>query len=289
MFSCKSFLSMAISIGLFVPAGLPADADIKSRGTIVGAGAHFSWVVLNEQHRALEQHIGRPISLFGKEQMLGVGCNAGIKTARENRPGHETFGMVCCSLSAAEARENGIKQFPIAREPILILVNSDNPVNNLSQKQVRKIFSGAIRNWKQVGGDDRPIVVVMRPHCKHRPGHWKTILPELDRFREDRVNVRSASEMVKLVNDFTGAIGHTGSAWNFSNDRKVKAIRVSGHAPSARNLKTGKYPYYRTLSAVTNKSPSKDVIKLIEYARTSGQFREIAKKYELSPAVDHRQ
>ena len=285
MFSCKPIMPMAIAIGLSVSPALQADPDVKTPGTIVGAGAHFSWVVLNGQHRALEKHIGRPISLFGKEQMLGVGCNAGIKTAQENRPGHETFGMVCCSLSDAELRETDLRIFPIAKEPVLIIVNRANPVTNLSRQQVRKIFSGKIRNWKQVGGDDKPIVVAMRPHCKHRPGHWKTILPKLELFREDRVNVRSASEMVSLVNDFAGAIGHTGSAWDFSADLQVKTILVSGHAPTARNIQSGKYPFFRTLSAVTNKTPSKDLISLIEFARTSDQFRQIAKKYELSPSV----
>lgn len=257
-------------------------ADSKSE-TITGAGAHFSWIVFKEQQQALENHVHRPIKLFGKEQMLGAGCNAGIKMAQSNRPGHETFGLVCCPLSQQEIREKGLKIFPIAKEPLLILVNKQNPIHNLSIKQVRDIFSGQVRNWKQVGGADRKIVVVMRPHCKDRPGHWKTILPSLDKFREDRVNVRSAHDMVSYVSDFDNAIGHTGSAWNFGGRSSVKAVTVSGYAPTAENIKSGKYPFFRVLSAVTNKSPSKDVVGLIDYARNSDQFKKIASKYELLP------
>lgn len=251
--------------------------------TITGAGAHFSWIVFKEQQQSLEKHIHRPIKLFGKEQMLGAGCNAGIKMAQSNRPGHETFGLVCCPLSQQEIREKGLKIFPIAKEPLLILVNRNNPVNNLSLKQVRDIFSGSIRNWKEVGGDDRKIVVVMRPHCKKRPGHWKTILPSLNNFRKDRINVRSAHDMVSYVSDFDNAIGHTGSAWEFGGDNPVKAITVSGYAPTAANIQSGKYPFFRVLSAVTNKNPSKDVLNLIDYARKSEQFRKIARNYELLP------
>ena len=257
-------------------------ADSNNR-TITGAGAHFSWIVFKEQQQALENHVHRPVKLFGKEQMLGAGCNAGIKMAQSNRPGHETFGLVCCPLSQQEIREKGLKVFPIAKEPLLILVNRNNPIGNLSVQQVRDIFSGRVKNWKEVGGDDRKIVVVMRPHCKERPGHWKTILPSLDQFRKDRVNVRSAHDMVSYVGDFDNAIGHTGSAWDFGDHRSVKAITVSGYAPTAMNVKSGKYPFFRILSAVTNETPSKDVISLIEYARKSEQFRQIARKYELLP------
>ncbi|MGW8246735.1 MAG: substrate-binding domain-containing protein [Acidiferrobacterales bacterium] len=280
MFPFKSIIPVVILAGFSMSANVVADENNR---TITGAGAHFSWIVFKEQQRALEQHIHRPLKLFGKEQMLGAGCNAGIKVAQSNRPGHETFGLVCCPLSQQEIRKKALRIFPIAKEPILILVNRNNPVNNLSLKQVRDIFSGSIRNWKEVGGNDRKIVVVMRPHCKDRPGHWKTILRSLGEFRKDRVNVRSAHDMVSYVSDFDNAIGHTGSAWEFGKDSSVKAVTVSGYAPTAANIKSGKYPFFRILSAVTNKNPSKDVVSLIDFARNSDQFGKIARKYELLP------
>jgi phosphate transport system substrate-binding protein len=280
MFQLRLIIPTVILAVIWAPTNAFAGPENQ---TITGAGAHFSWVVFKEQQQALENHIHRPLKLFGKEQMLGAGCNAGIKMAQSSRPGHETFGLVCCPLSQQEIREKALRIFPIAKEPLLILVHKNNPVKNLSLKQVRNIFSGKVRNWKEVGGDDRKIVVVMRPHCKNRPGHWKTILPSLGDFRKDRINVRSARDMVSYVGDFDNAIGHTGSAWDFGKQSSVKSITVSGYAPTAENIKSGKYPFYRVLSAVTNKTPSQDVISLIDFARKSEQFREIAEKYELLP------
>lgn len=273
-------LSVAIATGFFC-AGVGAAEENST--VITAAGAHFSWVVFDGQKQALEKHIGRPIKLFGREQMLGAGCNAGIKTALSNRPGHETFGLVCCPLDAREIAAKHLRIYPIAEEPILILVNADNPVNDLSVQQVRDLFAGKIKNWKQVGGNDEPVVVFMRPHCEHRPGHWKTILPELKLFSKDRVKVQSAVDMVQRVSDFTGGIGHTGSAWMFDAKSRVKSVSVSGIKPTALNLKNRRYPFYRTLSAVTNEQPSKQVISLIEYARTSKEFRQIAQQYQLQP------
>lgn len=260
-----------------------ATVDKQNQSPIVGAGAHFSWVIFNDLKPALEQSSGRTVELFGKESMLGMGCNAGIKMAKQNGPGKESFGFVCCPLSEKEVKEKNIQVHPIANEPILILVNKENKIKDLSQQQVSAIFSGKITNWNEVGGADKPIVVVNRLHCKHRPGHWKTILPDASLFRKDRLNVKSAAEMVKRVTDFPGAIGHTGATWEFGPDSNVKTISVGGVSPTADNLRAGRYPYYRVLSAVTNQQPSPDVMNIINRVQTGPEFSRVAKQYELVP------
>ena len=256
---------------------------------IFGGGAHFSWIIFNDIKPDLEQISGRKITLFGMDSMLGQGCNAGIKNALLNSPTHETFGFVCCPLSKEEIDKEGLIVYPLAKEPILILVHDDNPVTNLTSKQARSIFSGNIVNWKEVGGPDKPIVVVTRLHCKNRPGHWKTILPDKSLFRQQRLNVKSAAAMVQRVSDFSGAIGHTGSTWKFDKEDHVKWVSIDGHAPTAENLGNGSYPFYRVLSAVTNRSPSKSVLKLIKEAQTGPAFRDVAKKYSLLPLNPVRQ
>lgn len=148
---------------------------------------------------------------------------------------------------------------------------------------LRDIFRGDTHNWQDVGGPNQPIVVVTRLHCKKRPGHWKTILPSHKEFRQERLNVKSAAAMVQRVSDFKGAIGHTGSTWEFKPEDRIKVISVNGIKPTAENLANGKYPFYRQLSAITNRHPSPDVVKLIKEAQTGPAFRQVAKKYQLLP------
>lgn len=250
---------------------------------ITGAGAHFSWIVFNELKGELEKKSGRKLTLYGKDSMMGAGCNAGIKNALLNKPGHETFGFVCCELSDEEVTKKKIKVHKLALEPILILTHSTNPVNNLSEGQIRALFKGEITNWKEVGGNDQPVVIVVRQHCGKRPGHWKTILPTKKDFRKKRLNVKSADEMVQRVSDFPGAIGHTGATWIFETGSKTKSIKVNGKGPTAANLKAKKYPFYRTLSAITDLNPSQCVKNLIHEVQTGSAFRKIAKRYELVP------
>ncbi len=260
-----------------------SDTGYKQADTITGAGAHFAWVIFDELKDELEQSTGKKLQLYGKNSNLGMGCNAGIKLAQQNSHEHQTFGFVCCPLSKQELEKKKIKIYPIAEEPILILVNKNNPVENLSTEQVRAIFRGDITNWKQVGGWDKPVAVVTRLHCKKRPGHWKTILPSADDFVKARINVSSADEMVTMVTKFDTAIGHTGSTWAFDKDSNVKAISINNIVASADSLKNESYPFFRQLSAVTSMNPSEDVLTTIKQVQYGKSFEAIAKKYNLLP------
>lgn len=273
-----------LTIGVLILSPVFANEELADgEDVLMGAGAHFAWIVFDALKQDLERVTGRKTILFGENSMLGVGCNAGIKAAKQNTPGHETFGFVCCPLSEQEVEKNKLIVWPLAKEPILILVRDDNPIDDLSIDQVRAIFRGEINNWAQVGGPDKPIVLVTRLHCKKRPGHWKTILPDAKEFRQERLNVKSAAAMVQRINDFSGAIGHTGSTWKFKPSDRVKVLTINGVAPSAHNLTTGAYPFHRQLSAITNRSPSADVVKLIKEAQSGPAFRKVAEEYKLLP------
>lgn len=281
----RYFYGFLLIFGLVLPNpdGQLLAAEKQDKGPLTGGGAHFSWVIMDAMKQELEQKTGRELVLFGRQHMLGAGCNAGIKKAWENRPGNETFGLVCCNMSKDFLKKEGLQLHPIAKEPVLILVNKSNPVNNLSLKQVRQLFSGKITNWKEVGGWDEPVAVITRLHCKHHPGHWKTILKTPEEFSKKRVNVKSAAEMVKRISDFSGAIGHTGSSWAFEDSDNVKYVSVGGIKPTYGNMVKKRYPFYRQLGIVTHGDISKDLKTMIREVQTSKNFRTLAKQYGLRP------
>jgi ABC-type phosphate transport system substrate-binding protein len=274
-----SLLHACTAVLLLVSVAGRAYADQDA--IVTGAGAHFAWVVFDSLKADLEKASGRSIELHGRNSTLGMGCNAGIKTALLNAPGHETFGFVCCPLSKEEVDSKKLLVYPIALEPVLIVVNRANPVSNLSADQVRGIMRGDIVNWSEVGGNDEPIVLVTRLHCKKRPGHWKTILPDAAEFRQKRLNVGSAADMVQRVGDFSSALGHIGSTWDFGSKSNLKVLSVDGYQPSAENLRNKHYPFFRNLSAVTNQTPGEDVLKIIHEVQTGPAFKAVAKRYNL--------
>jgi phosphate transport system substrate-binding protein len=257
--------------------------DASAPRTVTGAGEHFTWVLLDELRPQLERAHNLKLNLYGKESMLGYGCNVGIKKARENRSGNETFGFICCPLAKEEVEKEGLTVHPIALEPLVIIVNQSNPVKDIPVDKVRAIFRGEIRNWKEVGGEDKPIVVVLRPHCPQRPGHWKTIVPSVEQFRKDRIEVKAEAEVVQGVSDFAEGIGNIGSTWQFEPQQKVRIVTVSGIAPTAGNLRNKSYPFYQEQSIVTRGELSPSLAAMIREVQSGAGFRGVARKYELLP------
>ncbi len=282
---------IGVSAGLLVAFMAPVKSLYADTGNVItGAGAHFVWVIFDRLKSDLEEVSGRSIILHGRNSTLGMGCNAGIKTALQNRPDNETFGMVCCPLGEDEVSSKKLKVYPIALEPVYIIVNKANPIEDIGVEQARAVMRGDVVNWKELGGADEPVVLVTRLHCKKRPGHWKTILPDAKEFRQQRLNVKSAADMVQRISDFKSSLGHIGSTWDFGPDSRVKVLSVGGVMPTPENLRLKKYPFYRELSAVTDQHPSDDVVKIINEVQTGPAFRKVAAEYNLLPlktARDH--
>lgn len=285
----RSFRVRGVLAAIVIPwlatatAADPPAADTARPTVVTGAGEHFTWMLLDEIRPDLERKFGIELNLIGRESMLGHGCNHGIKKARENRADKPTFGFVCCPLSKEEVEREGLTVHAVALEPLIILVNTTNPVDDIPVEKVRAIFRGEIRNWKEVGGEDRPIVVVLRPHCPQRPGHWKTIVPTVAEFRKDRIEVKAESEVVQGVSDFAEGIGNIGSTWRFEEHHRVKVVTVGGVAPTAANLKTGAYPFYQEQSMLTHGAVSPALAGMIREVQGGPDFHEVLQKYELLP------
>lgn len=282
-FPIMPFRAISLILAALVSPITAAEPAPTAPRTVTGAGEHFTWVLLDEIRPQLERDFNLKLNLVGRESMLGYGCNQGIKKARENAPGNETFGFVCCPLTKEEAAKEGLTMHPVALEPLLIVVNKSNPVTDIPVEKVRAIFRGEIKNWKEVGGEDRPIVLVMRPHCKDRPGHWKTIVPTIEELRKDRIDVKAEAEVVQGVSDFSEGIGNIGATWVFEERHRVKTVTVGGVAPTAENLENGKYPFHQYQAIVTHGAVSSALADMIHEVQGGSAFRAVARKYGLLP------
>ncbi len=245
---------------------------------IQGAGTHALWIVFKEIEGQFEKDTGIELQLWGSRSTAGEGCSAGAKMAGKGNPETE-FGMMCCKPSEVDLRDYSLISYPLAWEPIMIVVHPSNPLDNLTDLQIRDIFSGKITNWKEVGGKDRPIGVVTRLHCSDRPGHWKRILPESELFAENRLDVKSRYDVVGTVSRYDNAIGHLGTTW--ITDEKLKILKVNWVLPDAEGLKSGEYPFKRLLNVVTRGKASGNVLRFIEYVSKTPSIIKYYKKYNL--------
>jgi len=175
---------------------------------------------------------------------------------------------------AIRANGNDPVEFVIARDAIAIIINPQNPVNELTLQQISDIYSGKISNWKEVGGEDRPIVRLSR---ETNSGTHVYFLEEVLRlgdknnetfFSPETLLLPSSEGIGAEVRQNPNAIGYDGLGY-VTDDMKVVAIaRETGGPfvmPSAETVNAGEYPIARDLYMYTNGEPTDVIATYLEW------------------------
>ncbi len=139
---------------------------------------------------------------------------------------------------------------PFATDALVFVVNQDNPVSGLTGEQVRKIYTGEITNWKEVGGADVDIVPFQRNQgAGSQTMFEKLVMEGLEPMEApSQLIPDSMAGMMEAVREYDGspaAIGFT--VYYYANDmemaRGLKVLSIDGVAPTADTIRSGAYPY----------------------------------------------
>jgi len=167
-------------------------------------------------------------------------------------------------IEAAQA--NGIEpfEFIIARDAIAVIVNPENPIENLSLQQLSDIYSGKINNWLELGGEDRPIVRLSR---ETNSGTHVYFLEEVLRlgdkknktlFSTDTLLMPSSEGIGVEIRQNPNAIGYDGLGYVTDEMKVVGVARTADSEyiwPSADTVNNGTYPISRDLYMYTSGEP----------------------------------
>ena len=149
------------------------------------------------------------------------------------------------------ADEAGVKleQVPVVKEAFVFAVNAKNPVDALSQQQIKDIYSGKITNWKQVGGSDEPIIAYQRNTDSGSQNYMIDFMgetPLMDAPTELRPGSMGGLMDVIAPNDGSlGSIGYSVYAYAadmYGTGDNIKFIKVDGAAPTKETIISGEYP-----------------------------------------------
>jgi phosphate transport system substrate-binding protein len=140
----------------------------------------------------------------------------------------------------------------VAMDGVCIIVHPSNPVKELSIEQVRKIYKGEIKNWKQLGGANAPIVVISRDTSSGTYETFENIVMKKEKMAGGVEYVSSNPQAYNRVKETAGAIGYVGLGFV---DKKVKALKIDGVEPSRKTIASGVYPISRPLFVFTNGFP----------------------------------
>jgi phosphate transport system substrate-binding protein len=224
----------------------------------------------------MEMHPEVRISVTGGGSGTGIAAmiNGTVDIANASR------AMKQEEVDAAQA--NGITpvEFVVARDAIAVVVHPSNPVDELTLRQISDIYTGQKTNWSQVGGEDRPIVLLSR---ESNSGTYVYFLEHVVRlgdegsdllFSPDTLLMPSSEGISAEVRQNPNAIGYDGLGY-VTPDQKVVAVARDASGlyvlPSVETVNDGSYPISRPLYMYTAGEPAGEVKVYLDWVLSDGQ------------------
>ena len=184
------------------------------------------------------------------------------------------------------AREQGteFEYTEIAKEAFVFFVHKNNPIDSLTTEEIKKIYSGEITNWKEVGGKNEEIVAFQR---NEGSGSQSMLI----RFMAETPIMDAPTEQVNdfmvgiidQVSDYKNKTNSIGFSFRYYmegiiKNPNVKMLKIDGIEPNVENIKNDNYPITTSLYAVTYKNnQNENVQKLLEWI-LSNEGQEIIEK-----------
>jgi len=199
--------------------------------------------------------------------VTGGGSGTGIAALINNSVDIANASRAIKKEEIADAEKQGVTpvEFIVARDAIGIIVHPSNPVSQLTRQQLSDIYSGKINNWKELGGEDRPIVRLSR---ESNSGTHVYFLEQVVRlgdsnnktmFSADTLLLPSSEGIVSEIRQNPNAIGYDGLGY-IPKDLKIIAVAKNPGEPyvlpSIATVNDKTYPIARDLYMYTPNQPS---------------------------------
>jgi len=264
--SFRRFARLLLCAALLVP--LACSRASKKAITVAGSTSVEPFAELLAEHY-MRLHAGVKISV------QGGGSSAGIRACQS--------GICAIGMSSRElhAEERNLTEIAIAIDAIALIINAKNPVRNLSLEQARDVFAGRIRNWRELGGPDRPITAITREEGSGTRASFEERVmvagmpknkdgkAEPAAFAPDALVQDSNGAVREIVASDPAAIGYISSGLI---DDRVAAVAIGGIAPTEAAIRTGRYPVVRKFLFLTNGEATGTARDFINYVLSdSGQ------------------
>ena len=186
------------------------------------------------------------------------------------------------------AKEKGVELeiVPIVKDAFVFFVNTENPVESLTLEQIQGIYTGNIKNWKDVGGDNEKIVAYQRPANSGSQSGMLSLVMKGKKMMDPTTETisQTMSDIVDVISDYTNgktAIGYSYYyyATTMYTKDKMKLLGVNGVDPTYENIKSGLYSLQTAYYTVIRKDEGQnsDARKLLN-AMKSERGQNVAKE-----------
>lgn len=270
-------LAALITCALLACTAMTACQNSGDSGTDSQGSSKISGTVSTDGSTSMEKVIGALGESF-KAQNAGVtftynptGSGSGITAVSEGRC---DIGLSSRALKDDE-KASGLKETILAYDGIAIIVNPQSKVEDLTVEQIKKIYTGEITNWSEVGGADGEIVLIGREAGSGTRDGFESITDTKDKCKY-RQELTSTGDVITTVAQNPNAIGYASLA---SVKDTVKALKVGGVTPTEDTVKDGSYVVQRPFVLVTKEGTplSETAQKFFDYATSSSASEIISK------------
>lgn len=208
--------------------------------------------------------------------VTGGGSGTGIAALINNTVDIANASRAMKPEEIEQAQSSGVDpvEFVIARDAIAVIINHDNPVERLTLQQISDIYSGKISNWKEVGGEDRPIVRLSRETNSGTHVYFLENVLRLGQkdnktlFAPETLLLPSSEGITSEIRQNPNAIGYDGLGY-VTEEVKVVAVAPDAGAdyifPSAETVNSKAYPIARDLYMYTAGEPEGEVAAYMEW------------------------
>lgn len=170
-------------------------------------------------------------------------------------------------LKFKEGKKEVVKTL-VAYDALTVIVHPDNKVGQLTREQIEKIYTGEIKNWKEVGGEDLAIVAYSRESSSGTYEYFKEEVLDDKNYATNILSMPATGAIVQSVSQTKGAIGYIGLAYQ---SKSVKMLSVSYDqgktfvAPSIATAKDKSYPISRPLFYMYEKTNTEKVKSIVDF------------------------
>ncbi|THB77588.1 MAG: phosphate ABC transporter substrate-binding protein [Desulfobacteraceae bacterium] len=199
-----------------------------------------------------------------KISISGGGSGNGIKAIIDGTADIGNASRFIKSKEVSLANSKGVYPVPhrVALDAIVPVVNQSNKVSGLTMAQLKDIYLGKIKDWKEVGGTPGKIVVISRDSSSGTFGVWKNLVMKKERVIPSALTVPSNGGVVQAVGKTPGAIGYVGLGYL---NEEIKPVDVDGVEPTEENTVNGSFPIARGLFMFTKGWPKGDTAAFISF------------------------
>jgi phosphate transport system substrate-binding protein len=199
-----------------------------------------------------------------KISISGGGSGNGIKALIDGTTDIADSSRFIKDKEVALAVEKGRYPVPfaVAYDCIVPVVHPSNSMKNITLDQLKDVYMGKVKNWKEIGGPDMKIVVVSRDTSSGTYEVWENKVMNKERVYPGALLQASNGAVVQAVSKNKNAIGYIGLGYV---DKSVKPLTTNGIMGSAKTTLDSTYPISRALYMFTQGWPKGDALNFINY------------------------